>query len=88
MIGRELADPFYGQHPKRFAPWHHARRVAFFPHPFSSLGWVDTKLLNKTSGALGNNESSVLSSIGLKHFVAYVLGAANIRALNNTNATL
>ena len=88
MIGREIADPFYGQHPERFAPWHAARRVALFPHPFASMGWTDPpRVANKTSGALANNVSSVLSSVGLKHFVAYVLGAADIRTLNNTNAT-
>ena len=31
MLGRELADPFYGEHPERFAPWHSARTVALFP---------------------------------------------------------
>jgi hypothetical protein len=70
-IGREIADPFYSQHPARFAPWQHARRVALFPHPFSALGWVDKKhIVNATSGQLSNNQSSVLTSIGLKHFVA------------------
>eukprot|EP01043_Picozoa_sp_COSAG02_P014827 COSAG02_NODE_618_length_19461_cov_39.117447_4_plen_473_part_00 len=86
MIGRELADPFYGQHPARFAPWGHARRVALFPHPFSSMGWVE-KHVNASSGVVSRGEESVLSSVGLKHFVAYVLGAADIRTLNNTNAT-
>jgi len=95
MIGREIADPFYGAHPERFAPWHAARRVALFPHPFSSMGWKDPVVVNKRSvnkagvpwGKITNNQSSVLSSVGFKHFVAYVLGAANIRRLNNSNAT-
>lgn len=27
MLGKELNDPFYAQHPLRFAPWDRARRV-------------------------------------------------------------
>jgi hypothetical protein len=61
--------------------------VALFPHPFSSLGWVD-KHINASTGVVSHSEESVLSSVGLKHFVAYVLGAAGIRTLNNTNVTV
>lgn len=41
MIGLEINDPFYGDHPARFAPWHAARRVALFPMPFDVSGWTD-----------------------------------------------
>ena len=46
-------------------------------------------VINRTSGGtISNNESSVLSNIGSKHFVAYVLGAANDRRLNDSNTSV
>ena len=78
MIGKEVNDPFYAKHPERFAPWDRARRVVFFPNPFSSSTWKVPP--NKTTGEAGD----VLSGVTLKHFVAYVKGAADIR-LNGTN---
>ena len=60
-----------------------------FPHAFSNLAWSDPVVINTTSGGtISNNESTVLSSIGLKHFVAYVLGAANDRRLSNSNTSM
>ena len=78
MIGKEVNDPFYAKHPERFAPWDRARRVVFFPNPFSSSTWKVPP--NKTTGEAGD----VLSGVTLKHFVAYVKGSADIR-LNGTN---
>ena len=78
MIGKEVNDPFYAKHPERFAPWDRARRVVFFPNPFSSSTWKMPP--NKTTGEAGD----VLSGVTLKHFVAYVKGSADIR-LNGTN---
>ena len=79
MIGKEANDPFYAKHPARFAPWDRARRVVFFPNPFSPTTWKVPP--NKSSGFQGD----VLSGVTLKHFIAYVKGAADIR-LNGTMA--
>ena len=85
MIGLEINDPFYGDHPARFAPWHAARRVALFPMPFNIAGWTDgcppepmlgvtcragLRFNTSTGHVLNNVENSVLNSNGLKHFVA------------------
>lgn len=34
QIGAELNDPFYGDHPDEYAPWHFATHVIFYPRPF------------------------------------------------------
>ena len=82
MLGKEIADPFYSQHPARFAPWQSARVVALFPNPLDSLAWArPPSVVNETTGAVEGGD--VLSSVTLKHFVAYVKGAAGIR-INTT----
>ena len=68
MIGKEIADPFYSKHPARFAPWGAARAVALYPNPLDATAWAEPPTLNKTTG--GVSGGNVLSSIGLKHFVA------------------
>lgn len=35
QIGAELNVKWYGDHPDRFAPWHKAKVIVFFPSPFS-----------------------------------------------------
>jgi hypothetical protein len=91
ILGRELADPFYGQHAQRFAPWGAARAVALFPNTFSSDSWTVPALYNKTcphctlSGAeVAANRRAMLESVTFRHFVAYALGAAGV---GRTNAT-
>ena len=77
MLGKEINDPFYSQHPARFAPWAAARVVALFPNPLDSMAWTDPPTVNVSTGAVtGGN---VGSSITLKHFIAYVKGAAGQR---------
>ena len=89
MLGRELADPWYGQHPERFAPWGAARVVALFPNTFSSDSWREPPPRNAacpdcTLPATFDIDHHLQSSVTLKHFVAYVLGAANLHRLNNS----
>jgi hypothetical protein len=79
--GKEIADEFYAQHPARFAPWDHARVIALYPNPLDATAWTVPPTVNKTSGGVSGGD--VLSSVGLKHFVAYVKGAAGIR-INTT----
>jgi hypothetical protein len=83
MLGKELHDPFYAQHPGRFGPWGAARVVALFPNPLDPLGWKEQPTVNTISGAMVGGD--VLSSITLKHLVAYVKGAAGIRINSTTN---
>lgn len=77
MLGREIHDPFYAKHPLRFAPWDKARRVALYPNPLDSTAWLVPPTINDTTGAAVGGD--VTSSVTLKHFVAYVKGAAGIR---------
>jgi hypothetical protein len=85
MIGKEMNDDFYAQHPARFAPWDRARRVAFFPNPLNPSTWKVPQVINKSRGWPWAAEGgSVLSSVSLKHFVAYVKGAAQMRC-NDTS---
>lgn len=85
MLGKELNDPFYAQHPQRFAPWDRARRVAFFPNPLNPSTWKQPQFINKSRGWPWVAEGGdVLSSVSLRHFVAYVKGAAHIRC-NDTS---
>jgi hypothetical protein len=83
MIGKEIADPFYAKHPARFAPWNRARVVALYPNPLDSSAWTVAPVINHSTGAAVGGD--VLSSVTLKHFVAYVKGAAGIR-INTTGA--
>ena len=88
MIGRELADPFYSS--IRFAPWQAARVVALFPNTFSTDSWTSLPpYQHKPGGALIDCDAQCVaghmqSSVTLRHFVAYVLGATNIPRLNNS----
>lgn len=34
MLGREIDHPWHGDRPERFAPWHRAEFVVFYPGPF------------------------------------------------------
>jgi len=84
MLGKELNDPFYAQHPQRFAPWDRARRVAFFPNPLNPSTWKQPQSINKTWWPWRAEGGDVLSSVSLRQFVAYVKGAAHIRC-NDTS---
>ena len=93
ILGREISDPFYAEHPLRFAPWNRARRFALYPTPLDascadsnchSSAWQVPPVINATTGAAMGGD--VLSSVTLRHFVAYVKGAAGIR-LNDSAVT-
>ena len=94
MLGREINDPFYAKHPLRFAPWNRARRIALYPNPLDascldsschSSAWLVPPVINASTGAAVGGD--VLSSVTLRHFVAYVKGAAGIRLNDTTVAT-
>ena len=34
LIGAQVNDPWYGDRPEAFAPWHSAKAVVFWPPPF------------------------------------------------------
>ena len=36
QLGAQINDPWYGDHPDDYAPWHQATAVIFFPRPFDS----------------------------------------------------
>ena len=69
MAGAEINDPWYGDRPQRFADWHMATAVAFYPSVFS--------LVNTDDNRRGANSSSPVPVI-MQHFVAYCQGAAGI----------
>jgi hypothetical protein len=69
MIGAELNDEWYGDRPQRFADWHMAKQVAFYPSVFS--------LVNTDDNRRGANASSPVPVI-MQHFVAYCQGAAGL----------
>ena len=88
MIGREIADPFYSS--ARFAPCQAARSVALFPNTFSTDSWTSLPQYRHIPGgpliSCGADcvAEHLRTSVTLKHFVSYVLGAANIPRTNQS----
>ena len=68
-VSVQLNDPWYGDRPQRFALWHMAKSVAFYPSVFS--------LKNTDLNRHGANASSPVPVI-MQHFVAYCQGAAGL----------
>lgn len=79
MLGKEINDPFFfSASGKIHTVGCSTQVVAAFPNPLDSMAWTDPPPVNVTSGRVtGGN---VGSSITLKHFIAYVKGAAGQRS--------
>ena len=63
-------------------------RAAALPGRFAPEGWTEPPVFSEQNGTL-QEPGDVRSSVILKHFVAYVLGAANVvDRINNTINTV
>ena len=72
MLGAEINNPYYGDHPERFALWHMAKHAMFYPSIFDTRAVVQTPCGK--------------CSMALQHFVAYVNGANNVTRLGGPAA--
>ena len=67
MLGREVHDPYFAQYPDLYAAWDFATEVVLYPLPWDPRG----KSVGPTNG----------DTALVRHFIAYVLGAAGVLAL-------
>lgn len=67
MLGREVHDPYFAQYPDLYAAWNFATEVVLYPLPWDPRG----KSVGPTNG----------DTALVRHFIAYVLGAAGVLAL-------
>ena len=67
MLGAEVNNPYYGDHPSQFAVWNMAKHAMFYPSIFERRSIISTPCGN--------------CSAPLQHFIAYVHGANNVTRL-------
>ena len=68
-LGKQINDPYYGQHAARFARWDLVEHAVFWPPPAG---------VNPSKVTVPREPGGEPCNVALGHFIAYVFGANGV----------